>query len=41
MLEGISTADESKVGKLQDLVDKAKSDKVEGEYVERAEKLLG
>lgn len=41
MLEGISTADESKVGKLQDLVDKAKSDKVEVEYVERAEKLLG
>ena len=41
MLEGISTADEKKVAKLQDLVDKAKSDKVEGEYVERAEKLLG
>lgn len=41
MLEGISTADEEKVGKLQDLVDKAKSDRVEVEYVERAEKLLG
>ena len=41
MLEGISTADEEKVGKLESLVDKAKTDKVEGEYVERAEKLLG
>ena len=41
MLDGISTSDASKVKKLEDLVDKAKSDKVEVEYVERAEKLLG
>ena len=41
MLDGISTSDGAKVKKLEDLVDKAKADKVEAEYVDRAEKLLG
>lgn len=38
-IEGISTSDVSQVNKLQNLIDIAKSNAVEAEYMEKAEKL--
>ena len=38
-IEGISTSDASQVNKLQNLIDIAKSNAVEAEYMEKAEKL--
>lgn len=41
MLNSISSCDHGKVKQLLDLVNKAKEDNVEGEYIVHAEKLLG
>lgn len=38
-IEGISTSDANQVNKLQNLIDIAKSNSVEAEYMEKAEKL--